>query len=148
MYITDSVQNEMILSRFHSMQIQPNILMYCSQLYTTLNFVRKGDCAAFLYSSLAANPRDFVQIPLDPRLSTDFGTYGKKTLSRPFVLPNLLILLPVTTSHLICNAVNFQSLFPAKCMIPNQMREPKLQCHAKENNDIADQAGKDRSKIT
>ena len=38
MYNTDSAQNDMILSRFHSMQIQPNILMYCSQLYTTLNF--------------------------------------------------------------------------------------------------------------
>jgi DNA-binding transcriptional LysR family regulator len=83
MYNTDSVQNDMILSRFHSMQIQPNILMYCSQLYTTLNFVRKGDCAAFLYSSLAVNPRDFVQIPLVPRLSTDFGMIWKKDAFTP-----------------------------------------------------------------
>ncbi len=52
--------------------------MHSSQLYTTLNFVRSSKCGAFLYSSLALNPRDFVQIPIRPDLTSKFGIIWKK----------------------------------------------------------------------
>ncbi len=76
---TDSVQNQTINLRYRNVGLTPNIVLHCSQLYTTLNFVRGGNCGAFLYSSLAVNPRDFVQIPISPEIVTDFGVVWKKT---------------------------------------------------------------------
>ncbi|MGN0363454.1 MAG: hypothetical protein ACI4ET_11505 [Bilifractor sp.] len=52
--------------------------MYCSQVYTTLNFVRGGKCGAFLYSTVPVNPRDFRQIPLKPKATNRFGIIWKK----------------------------------------------------------------------
>lgn len=75
---TDSVLNDTIFSRFHSLNMHPDVKMYCSQLYTILNFVRGGRCGAFLYSSLAVNPRDFVQLPLDSPIYSSFGLIWKK----------------------------------------------------------------------
>ena len=80
---TDSVQNDTITSRFQAMQMHPNFMMYCSQLYTILNFVRGGTMGAFLYSSLPFNPRDFVQIPLDPPITAKFGFIWKKNAFTP-----------------------------------------------------------------
>ena len=77
-YNTDSVQNQIFLTRFRSLGIQPHIFMYCSQLYTTLNFVRDGHCGAFLFSSLAVNPRDFRMIPIEPKISNHFGIIWRK----------------------------------------------------------------------
>lgn len=77
-YNTDSVQNQTLQSRFRALGIQPTVLMHCSQLYTTLNFVRGGNCAAFLFSSLAVNPRDFRMIPVEPRITNRFGIIWKK----------------------------------------------------------------------
>lgn len=78
-YNTDAAMNRTMYARFRSKGMVPNIIMYSSQLYTTLNYVRRGDCAAFLYSSLAINPRDFVQVPLEPEYTTDFGIVWPKT---------------------------------------------------------------------
>lgn len=72
-YNTDSAMNRTLYSRFRAQKLVPNVILYSSQLYTTLNFVRRGDCGAFLYSTLAVNPRDFVQIPLEPVLESEFG---------------------------------------------------------------------------
>lgn len=77
-YNTDSVQNQTLTSRFRALGLQPYILMHCSQLYTTLNFVRGGNCAAFLFSSLAVNPRDFRMIPVKPEIENSFGIIWKK----------------------------------------------------------------------
>lgn len=55
------------------------MILYSSQIYTTLNFVRRGDCGAFLYSTLAVNPRDFVQIPLEPVIESEFGIVWPET---------------------------------------------------------------------
>ena len=54
------------------MNIIPEVLLHSSQLGTILNFVRGGNCGAFLYSSLAVNPRDFVEIPVKPEITSDF----------------------------------------------------------------------------
>ena len=74
---TDSVQTKLLKSKFNALGFKPNIILYCSQLYTTLNFLRGGDCGAFLYSSLAVNPRDFVKIPLASKTYTNFGFIWK-----------------------------------------------------------------------
>lgn len=75
---TDSVQNQTINLRYRKEGLTPNVILYSSQLYTTLNFIRGGNCGAFLYSTLAANPRDFVQIPVYPEITTQFGAVWKK----------------------------------------------------------------------
>ena len=80
---TDSVHNDTVTSRFHSMGVHPDIRMYSSQLYTILNFVRGGDCGAFLYSTLAVNPRDFVQLPLENPITSQFGIIWKKDVFTP-----------------------------------------------------------------
>ncbi len=74
---TDSVQTKLLKSKFNSLKLKPNIIMYCSQLDTTLNFLRGGDCGAFLYSTLAVNPRDFVKIHLSSKNSSQFGLIWK-----------------------------------------------------------------------
>jgi DNA-binding transcriptional LysR family regulator len=66
LFNTDSVQNETVRSRYAAMGMTPDVLAYTSQLYTILNFLRGGNCGAFLYSKLPANPRDFIQIPIRP----------------------------------------------------------------------------------
>jgi DNA-binding transcriptional LysR family regulator len=78
LFNTDSVQNQTVNARFRSLGITPQILVYSSQLATVLNFVRGGGCGAFLYSSLAVNPRDFVVIPIEPEMTSKFGIVWKK----------------------------------------------------------------------
>ncbi len=64
LFNTDSVQNETVRSRYDSMGII-------------------GDCGAFLYSSLAVNPRDFVQLPIHPEITSKFGIIWKKGVFIP-----------------------------------------------------------------
>ncbi len=75
---TDSVQNQTVSLRYRNEGLTPNVILYSSQIYTTLNFVRGGNCGAFLYSTLAVNPRDFVQVPIVPEIRTQFGAVWKK----------------------------------------------------------------------
>ena len=80
---TDSVQNATVAAGFRGAGLRPNILMHCSQLYTILNFVRGGQCGAFLYSRLAVNPRDFVMLPVHPQITSRFGVVWKKGSTPP-----------------------------------------------------------------
>ena len=57
--------------------------MYRSQLATVLNYARGGNCGAFLYSSIAVNPRDFVEIPVTPEITSKFGIIWKKGVFVP-----------------------------------------------------------------
>ena len=75
---TDSVQNATVDAGFRGAGLRPNIFMHCSQLGTILNFVRGGQYGAFLYSRLAVNPRDFVLLPVSPRITSRFGVVWKK----------------------------------------------------------------------
>lgn len=74
----DSVQNNLLKSRFDTNNIRPNIIMQGSQLYTIVNFLRKGDCGCFLYESITAGLSKFKAIPLVPPLKTDIGIAWKK----------------------------------------------------------------------
>lgn len=83
LFNADSVHTQTITSRLRSAGITPNVCMYCSQLVTILNCVRGGRCGAVLYSTIAVNPRDFVEIPLDPQIITKFGILWKKGVFVP-----------------------------------------------------------------
>lgn len=83
LFNTDSVQTQTVITRLRSAGITPNVRMYSSQLVTVLNFVRGGNCGAFLYSSLAANPRDFVEIPVAPEITSKFGIIWIKRIFVP-----------------------------------------------------------------
>ena len=83
LFNTDSVQNETVTARYRAMGLEPNVIAYTSQLYTILNFLRSGSCGALLYSVLAVNPRDFVQIPISPEINSKFGIIWKKGIFMP-----------------------------------------------------------------
>ena len=83
LFNTDSVQTQTVITRLRSAGITPNVHMYCSQLSTVLNYVRGSKCGAFLYSSIAANPRDFVEIPVTPEITSKFGIIWKKGIFVP-----------------------------------------------------------------
>lgn len=83
LFNTDSVQNETVTARYRAMGMEPNVIAYTSQLYTILNFLRSGSCGALLYSVLPANPRDFVQIPITPEITSKFGVIWKKGIFVP-----------------------------------------------------------------
>ena len=83
LFNTDSVQTQMVITCLRNAGITPNVRMYCSQLVTVLNFVRGGNCGAFLYSSLATSPRDFVVIPVSPEITSKFGIIWKKGIFIP-----------------------------------------------------------------
>lgn len=83
LFNTDSVQTQTVTARLRSAGITPNVRMYCSQLMTVLNYVRGGDCGAFLYSAIAVNPRDFAEIPIDPEITSKFGIIWKKGVFVP-----------------------------------------------------------------
>lgn len=83
LFNTDSVQTQTVITCLRSAGITPNVHMHCSQLTTVLNFVRSGRCGAFLYSSIAANPRDFIEIPVTPEITSKFGIIWKKGIFIP-----------------------------------------------------------------
>lgn len=83
LFNTDSVQTQTVITRMRSAGIVPHVRMYSSQLVTVLNFVRDGSCGAFLYSSLEADPGDFVKIPVTPEISNSFGIIWKKGIFVP-----------------------------------------------------------------
>lgn len=83
LFNTDSVQTQTVITRLRSAGITPNIYMYCSQLVTVLNFVQNGNCGAFLYSSLAADPRDYIKLPISPEITGRFGLIWKKGIFIP-----------------------------------------------------------------
>lgn len=74
----DSVQNNLLKSRFDANNIKPNIVMQGSQLYTTINFIRNGNFGCFLYESVVAGLPKYKAIPLQPPLKTDIGIVWKK----------------------------------------------------------------------
>ena len=83
LFNTDSVQTQTVTARLRSAGITPRVRMYCSQLATVLNYARGGNCGAFLYSSIAVNPRDFVEIPVTPEITSKFGIIWKKGIFVP-----------------------------------------------------------------
>jgi DNA-binding transcriptional LysR family regulator len=78
LFNTDSVQNELILSRFLSRSITPNIIMHISQLQTIENCLLDGSCGAFLFSTVSLDENRFSRIEVDPMITSSFGLIWKK----------------------------------------------------------------------
>ena len=74
----DSVQNQILNQRFHSLGIRPRIIMHCSQITTTLKFVRQGKCGCFFFSSMLPLVPELHGIEIDPEIPTNIGLVWKK----------------------------------------------------------------------
>lgn len=71
----DSVQNQLLKMRFDLDGCTPNVVMRSSQIYTTLQFVKTGKYACFLYSSMTDrfSHLDIVGLPLAPPIHVKIG---------------------------------------------------------------------------
>lgn len=77
-YGRDSVQNQTMFSRYNTLDITPNILMYSSQLSTSLSFIRQDLAGAFMYDCIPVNDREIVRIPITPAITSKIGLVWKK----------------------------------------------------------------------
>lgn len=77
----DSVQNQLLKMRFDLDGCKPNVVMRSSQIYTTLQFVKTGKYACFLYSSMTDrfSHLDIIGIPLAPPIHVKIGMVWKKS---------------------------------------------------------------------
>lgn len=74
----DSVQNQLLLQSFHSMNIQPRVIMHSSQISTTMKFVRQGKCGCFFFSSMLPLVPELHGIRIEPEIPTRIGLVWKK----------------------------------------------------------------------
>ena len=76
----DSVQNQLLKTRFEMNGYIPNIVMRSSQIYTTLQFIKTGKYSCFLYSSMLDKFTDseITGIPLNPPIHIKIGMIWKK----------------------------------------------------------------------
>lgn len=71
LFKADSYQNIFIKRAFSEVGVQPNILLYSSQLYTIKEFLSYGNVGAFLYRQVAEMDDDLVCIPLENAIFQD-----------------------------------------------------------------------------
>lgn len=71
LFKADSYQNIFIKRAFSEVGVQPNILLYSSQLYTIKEFLSYGNVGAFLYRQVAEMDDDLVCIPLEQAIFQD-----------------------------------------------------------------------------
>lgn len=76
----DSVQNQLLKTRFEMDGYVPNIVMRSSQIYTTLQFTKTKKYCCFLYSSMLDKFTDsqIIGIPLSPPIHIRIGMIWKK----------------------------------------------------------------------
>ena len=76
----DSVQNQLLKTRFEMEGYIPNIVMRSSQIYTTLQFIKTGKYSCFLYSSMLDKFTEsgITGIPLNPPIHIKIGMIWKK----------------------------------------------------------------------
>lgn len=74
----DSVLNELLKTRFESEGYLPQVLMRSSQIYTTLQFVKKDHAGCFLFSSMVDKFDGIVGIPMNPPIRVAIGIVWKK----------------------------------------------------------------------
>lgn len=65
LFKADSYQNVVIKSAFAEASVEPNIMIYSSQLVTIKQFLSFGTAGAFLYRQVAEMESDLVCIPLE-----------------------------------------------------------------------------------
>lgn len=74
----DSVLNELLKTRFESEGYIPHVIMRSSQIYTTLQFVKKDHAGCFLYSSMVDKFDEIIGIPMDLPIKVAIGIVWKK----------------------------------------------------------------------
>ena len=74
----DSVQNQLLQEQFRALGIQPRIILQCSQIATTLKFLRQGKCGCFFFSSMLPYVPEVTAMSLEPEIPTRIGLVWKK----------------------------------------------------------------------
>ena len=74
----DSVQTQLLMTRFDAMNLHPHIVMRSSQLHTVMKFVHQSQCGCFLFKEMLPQFTDCVGIPLDPPVGINVGLVWKK----------------------------------------------------------------------
>lgn len=75
---TDSVQAKTLENQFQLAGKTPNIILYTSQVKTTINFLSDHKSGAFLYASMLCDYPDFIGIPMKPSIKQNVGLVWKK----------------------------------------------------------------------
>lgn len=76
---SDSYQYQNIKNKFDALGIIPDIFLYSSQLHTILQFLKHGNCVAFLFKDVADMETDIVSIPLTPYEPITIGLLWKSS---------------------------------------------------------------------
>lgn len=76
---SDSYQNQDIKNKFETLGITPDILLYSSQYHTILQFLKHGNCIAFLFKDVADMEEDIITIPLTPPEPITIGLIWKNS---------------------------------------------------------------------
>ena len=78
LYNQDSIQNQILMSRFHALNVSPRVIMRSSQLQTILKFLRQGSCGCFFYGRVLAQFPELAGIPLNPQINVKAGLIWKR----------------------------------------------------------------------
>ena len=78
LYNQDSVQNQILQSRFEALGVSPKIILKSSQIPTILNFLREGSCGCFLYKDILPQLPGVTGIPLESPIETKVGLVWKR----------------------------------------------------------------------
>ena len=78
LFKADSYQNIFIERAFSEAGVEPNIMLYSSQLYTIKQFLSYGNVGAFLYRQVAEMDKDLVCIPLEQPIIQDIALIWTK----------------------------------------------------------------------
>lgn len=76
---SDSYQYQSINNKFEALGINPDIFLYSSQSHTILQFLKNGNCVAFLFKDVADMEADIVSIPLTPYEPITIGLIWKNS---------------------------------------------------------------------
>lgn len=78
LFKADSYQNIFIKRAFSEAGVEPNIMLYSSQLYTIKQFLSYGNVGVFLYRQVAEMDKDLVCIPLEQPIIQDIALIWTK----------------------------------------------------------------------
>ena len=78
LYNQDSVQNQILQSRFEALGVSPKIILKSSQIPTILSFLREGSCGCFLYKDILPQLPGVTGIPLESPIETKVGLVWKR----------------------------------------------------------------------
>lgn len=95
----DSVQNQLLKLRFELEGYTPNIIMRSSQIYTTLQFLKTGRYACFLYSSMTDKFPEIIGIPMQTPIRVKIGMIWKKSR---YISSDMQTLISFTKSIIRC----------------------------------------------